>query len=118
MAIPSRVLSAGNAPLSTEVICGDVANTLTATGSVLADALQLSAVINNVTTTAASTGVKLPPAETGAQVVVFNNGASTLTVYALTGSTVDAGPSASIATGKERIFFGISPTVWLSHLGA
>ena len=74
--------------------------------------------INNVTTTAASTGVKLPPAETGAQVVVFNNGASTLTVYALTGSTVDAGASASIATGKERIFFGISPTVWLSHLGA
>jgi hypothetical protein len=118
MAIPSRVLSAGNAPLSTEVICGDVANTLTATGSTITDALQLSAVINNVTTTASSTGVKLPPAETGAQVVVFNNGANSLTVYALTGSTVDAGASVAIATGKERIFFGISPTVWLSHLGA
>jgi hypothetical protein len=51
-------------------------------------------------------------------VTVFNNGANSLTVYALTGSTVDAGASVAIAAGKERIFFGISPTVWLSHLGA
>jgi len=118
MAIPSRVLAAGNAPLSTEVICGDVATGLTATGTNLATALQLSAVVNNVTTAAASTGVALPPAETGAMVTVFNNGANSLTVYALTGSTVDAGASVAIAAGKERIFFGISPTVWLSHLGA
>lgn len=118
MAIPSRVLAAGNAPLSTEVICGDVGNTLTATGTTVTDALQLSAVTNVVTTAAASTGVKLPPSETGAMVTVFNNGANTLTVYALTGSTVDAGASVSIAAGKERIFFGISPTVWFSFLGA
>ena len=118
MAIPSRVLAAGNAPLSTEVICGDAANNLTATGSTAADSLQLSAVLNNVATTAASTGVKLPPAEMGAMVVVFNSGASTLTVYPATGTTTDGTSSASIATGKERIFFGISPTVWLSLLGA
>jgi len=118
MAIPSRVLAAGNAPLSTEVICGDAANNLTATGSTTADALQLSAVLNNVTTVAASTGVKLPPAEMGAMVVVFNSGANSLTVYPITGTTIDGGSSVAIATGKERIFFGFSPTVWLSHLGA
>jgi len=118
MAIPSRVLAAGNAPLSTEVICGDVATGLTATGSTAADALQLSAVVSVVSTAASGTGVRLPPAEAGAQVVVFNNGANTLTVYPITGSTIDAGASVSIATGKERIFFGASPTVWLSLLGA
>lgn len=118
MAIPSRVLAAGNAPLATEVICGDVANSLTATGSTATDALQLSAVVNVVATTASSTGVKLPPAEAGAMVTVFNNGANTLTVYPQTSSTIDAGASVSIATGKERIFFGASPTVWLSLLGA
>lgn len=118
MAFPSRVLGAGNAPLSAEVICGDVATGLTATGSTAADALQLSAVVSVVATTAASTGVKLPPAETGAMVTVFNNGANSLTVYPQTGSTVDGGASVAIATGKERIFFGISPTIWLSHLGA
>jgi hypothetical protein len=118
MAFPSRVLGAGNAPLSTEAICGDVANGLTATGTTATDALALSAVVNVVATTASSTGVKLPPAEAGAQVVVFNNGANTLTVYPQTGSTIDAGASVSIATGKERVFFGASPTVWLSLLGA
>lgn len=118
MTIPSRVLAAGNAPLATEVICGVVGNSLTATGSSATDALQLSADINVVTTTASSTGVKLVPAEAGAQVVVFNNGANSLTVYPQTGSTIDGGASVAIATGKERIFFGISPTVWLSHLGA
>jgi hypothetical protein len=118
MAIPSRVLAAGNAPLSTETICGAVASGLTATGTNLATALQLSADISVVATTAASTGVALPDAEAGAQVVVFNNGANSLTVYARTGQTVDGAASVAIATGKERIFFGISPTIWLSHLGA
>lgn len=51
-------------------------------------------------------------------VVVFNSGASSLTVYPIAGTTVDGGSSVAIATGKERIFFGFSPTVWLSHLGA
>jgi len=118
MAIPSRVLAAGNAPLSTEVICGVVAAGLTATGTNLATALQLSADVNVVATTAASTGVALPDAEAGSQIVVFNNGANSLTVYARTGQTVDGGASVAIAAGKERIFFGISPTIWLSHLGA
>jgi len=99
MAIPSRVLAAGNAPLSTETICGAVASGLTATGTNLATALQLSADISVVATTAAS-------------------GASSLTVYARTGQTVDGAASVAIAAGKERIFFGISPTIWLSHLGA
>lgn len=117
MTIPSRVLGAGNAPLSTEAICGVVASGLTATGTTAIDALALSADINVVATTAASTGVRLPPAEAGAQVVVFNNGASSLTVYPQTGSTIDGGASIAIAASKERIFFGISPTVWLSHLG-
>ena len=118
MAFPSRVLGAGTSGGTTTAICGDVANTLTATGSAAGDALALSAVVNRVSTTAASTGVKLPPAETGAMMVVINDGASTLTVYPQTGSTIDGGASASIATTKERIFFGISPTVWVSMLGA
>jgi len=118
MAFPSRVLGAGTSGGTTTAICGDVANTLTAAGSTAADALALSAVVNRVSTTAASTGVKLPPAEAGAMMVVINDGASSLTVYPQTGSTIDGGASVAIATTKERIFFGISPTVWISLLGA
>lgn len=118
MAIPSRVLAAGNSPLSSVTICGDVGNTLTAAGSSATDALQLSAVHNRVSTTAASTGVKLVTAETGAVMTVANDGANALTVYPQTGATIDGAASVSIATTKRRLFIGISPTVWVSILGA
>ena len=118
MAYPSRVLAAGNSPLSTTSICGDAANTLTATGSSTTDALLLSAVNNRVSTTAASTGVKLGVAEAGAAVVVANDGASSLTVYPQSGATIDGAASVAIATTKRRVFIGISPTVWVSILGA
>ena len=118
MAIPSRVLGSGNAPLATTSICGDTAIGLTATGTNAATALQLSAVFNAVDTTAASTGVKLQPTEAGAMVVVINNGASTLTVYPPTGSTINGTTSATIAATKEAFFFGLSDTVWYSLTGA
>lgn len=118
MAFPSRVLGAGTPGGTTTAICGDVANTLTAAGSSATDALALSAVFSRVSTTAASTGVKLPTAETGAMAVVANDGASTLTVYPQTGATIDGASSVSIATTKRRVFVGISPTVWVSILGA
>lgn len=114
MAFPSRVLGAGTSGGTTTAICGDVANTLTATGSTASDALALSAVYNRVSTTAASTGVKLPPAETGAMMVVANDGVSSLTVYPQTSSTIDAASSVAIAAGSRRVFFGVSPTVWVS----
>lgn len=58
-------------------------NSLTATGTTAADALQLTAPINRVTTVAANTGVKLPPAAslTGTRVLVINAGANPLKVY-------------------------------------
>ena len=43
MAIPSRVLASGNSGLATQSICGDGATALVATGTTIADALQLSA---------------------------------------------------------------------------
>lgn len=55
----------------------------TATGTTQATALQLPAGIAKlqVDTTAASTGVALPPCFAGTEVWLYNNGASTLTIY-------------------------------------
>jgi hypothetical protein len=117
MPIPSRVQASGNSGLATISICGDGATGLTATGSTSADALQLSAVWNTVGTTAASTGVKLPP--TGAMVCVYNAGASTLTVYPATGSTINAGASSVSVTSTQRVLFiATSATTWISIAGA
>lgn len=118
MPIPSRILGAGTSGGQTQAIAGTSQTGLTATGSTAADSLQLSADWSVVSTTAASTGVKLVPAEAGAMVSVANDGASTLTVYPQTGSTIDGAASVSIATTKRRLFIGTSPTTWVSVLGA
>lgn len=99
-------------------LSGDGATGLTATGSSASDALVLTSVFNQVSTTGVSTGVKLPSTEMGADLVVANDGANSLTVYPQSGSTIDGGSSVSIATGKRRVFFGFSNTVWISILGA
>jgi hypothetical protein len=119
MAIPSRILASGNSPLSTISIAGDGATGLVATGSSSTDALQLSAVFNTLTTSSASTGVKLPPTEAGALVGIRNDSGQTITVYPASGSTINAGASSySLATAKTALFFAPSATTWAAILTA
>lgn len=120
MAIPSRLMGSGLPSLAATTICGTVDNTLTATGTTNADALALSAVINNVTTTALGTGVKLMPAETGASVVVSNQGANALLVYPYASGQINAltvtTGGFSVPAGKTVILFGVSGTNWVTNL--
>jgi hypothetical protein len=119
MAIPSRVLASGNSPLATTSICGDGTVGLVATGTTITDALQLSAVWNTITTSSASTGVILPPTETGAMVGIRNDSGQTITVYPKAGSTINAAASnLSVATAKTVILFAVSATTWASVLTA
>ena len=118
MAIPSRVLASGNSPLATTSICGDGATALTAAGTNQATALQLSAVVNAISTTASGTGVKLPPCEVGALVYVYNGGAQTLQIYTneTSGVTMNAAVAGStgvaLGTTKTAICIGTSATTW------
>lgn len=109
MTRPSNLVSGGKLPADTaNMVIGYPAIGLTAAGTTQADALQLTADVNTVSTTASGTGVKLPPCEKGAMVVVNNMGAQTLAVYPFetSGVTVDSTTSASIATSRAAIFFG------------
>lgn len=118
MAFPSRVQGAGQSGGATTAICGDVQAAVTAAGSSATDALSVSAVVVRSATTASGTGVKLPAPEAGAMMVVRNDGAETLTVYPPTGSTIDGAASVTIAAAKASLFFGTSPTTWVSLAGA
>lgn len=122
MAIPSRLMGSGLAPLASVNICGDVADTLTAAGTTNADALALSAAINRVTTTAASTGVRLMVPESGSSVVVVNSGANALLVYPGTGAQINALTATtggfSIAAGGRALFVGTSSANWFAVLSA
>ena len=123
MAIPSRLMGSGMSAAAATNICGDVTNTLTATGSTNADALALNSAINRVSTTAAGTGVILPqPVEAGAMVAVINSGANALLVYPGTGSTINALTATtggfSIAAGGRALFVAVTSTSWFAVLSA
>ena len=118
MAFPTRVLASGNSGLAVEAICGDVVSGVTAAGTTEADATAVSSVIVQVSTTAASTGIRLPAAERGAMVFVRNDGANTLTVYPATGGSINGAASDSLAAAKGLLLFGLSSTAWVVLDGA
>lgn len=105
-------------------ILGSVADGLTATGTTNADALQLTAAINRVTTTALNTGARLPLAliTPGARVTVVNSGANPLTVYPGTGAQINALTVTSggfaVAAGGRADFVATSNTNWFAILSA
>lgn len=102
-----------------------VADGLTAAGTTRADALQLAAQMNILSTAAASTGVVLPAATAvgaGGSVIVFNDGASPVKVYATGSETIDgtAGATGVTLTNALRCEFYLTTTLkWKSaKLGA
>lgn len=124
MPIPSRFLAAGNSPLSTITSNGDGATGLVATGSSQTDALQLSAVMNALTTSSASTGFKLQPCEAGAVVYVYNGtGQTTVRAYSFEGASVTingtSGATGVVSTSaKGVLYFATSATTWNTIQGA
>lgn len=98
------------------------ADALTAAGSTRADALALTAQVNNVTTAAASTGVVLPAASVGQIITVFNNGANPIKVYGAGSATIDgtAGSTGVTLTNALRCaYICVAAGKWLSaKLGA
>jgi hypothetical protein len=92
-----------------------VSNSLTAAGSTQGTALELVRPINNVTTTAASTGVRFPVAIPGMRLIVRNSGANTLAVYPATGATINAlATNAAYSLGVSAMieFVAMSATNW------
>jgi hypothetical protein len=94
---------------------------LTAAGSSITDALLLTATVNNVTTAAASTGVKLNAnIPIGATVVVRNGGANDLKLYPSSASDqingTTAGSAITLTTANKQIATctRVSSTLWVA----
>lgn len=122
MAIPSRLMGVGFSAGQAVNACGDVATGLTAAGTSNTDALGLSAVINQVATTAIGTGVRLMAPESGSMVVVINSGANALLVYPSTGAQINALTATtggfSVPAGGRCLFVGTSSANWFAVLSA
>lgn len=95
---------------------------LTAAGTGQSDALQLAAAINQVTTAAASTGVKLyaSPAA-GSWQLVYNGGANPMKVYPQTSGTINglaANAGMILPIKTSCMFYAASTTAWIGILSA
>lgn len=93
---------------------------LAATGTTQGTALQLAATINQVTTAAASSGVKLyaSPAA-GSFQVVYNGGANPLTVYPQTSGTINqlaANVGHLLAKNTACMYWAATSTAWVAIL--
>ena len=90
-------------------------STVTAAGSNQGTATALTTMISNVTTVAASTGVRLPTAAAGYRFIIRNGGANTLNVYPDTGAAINslaANAAYSIPTGAMIEIVAVSTTQW------
>lgn len=120
MAIPSNVMGSGQSALATSAICGTGRTGLVATGANQAGALQLSNTYNAITTSSASTGVKLPKSEMGSTIYIYNGAGTTITVYPFetSGTTINGSASTTVTNGKLLILVAITDTFWAASLGA
>lgn len=97
---------------------------ITAAGTTIADATQLTSVVNSVSTAAAGTGVKLWDATVGSVITVQNFGANDLELYPhIAGSSINAaaagaGITLAAATDQMAICTKITSTFWGCLVGA
>ena len=97
------ILAADETPNTGHLVCVSISDSLTAAGSTAAGALALTSNVNNVTTTASGTGVRLPAqVAPGARIVVLNNGASALLPYPPTSGFLNGG-SVNVAGGTIAV---------------
>jgi hypothetical protein len=116
-----QIMATGNSAASATAIVGSTLDSLTATGSTQNTALALSAINSVVTTTAASTGVRLPlRVDVGGLYFVANLGANALTIYPGTGESINAlsaNTGLSLAAGSKAVLIKTSATRWVSKTG-
>lgn len=102
-----------------------VATALTATGTSQSDALQVTSVLNVVSTTPASSGVKLNSSAAldgqTARQIIYNGGANTLKVYPATGQSINslsANTGHALAPKTACSYYLASATQWIAILSA
>lgn len=116
----SNVLGAGTSALLAQAI-GGVGSNVVALGTNQATATPLGSSLAYLTAAAAGTGIKLPPAEMGNDVWLFNNSGQTINIYPfeLSGTTFNAAsPTLTIANGKGMLLKCPIAGVWISLLTA
>lgn len=122
MALALDIMKGGHSAFSARAINGQVQSAVSAAGTVITDATDLTASVNVVTTAAASSGVQLPSAEVSDSVEILNLGANAVTVYPDSASNqinaLSAGSGFLLATNTAVILKKFTSSRWIGFLSA
>ena len=122
MALAKNIMQGGHSAGGAKAINGSIATGLTATGTVITDALDLNADTNVLATVASGTGVQLPSAEIGDSCEVYNGGANSVKVYPDASANqvngLSAGAAFLLATNTMCYCRKITATRWVANLSA
>ncbi len=122
MATAADIMKGGHSAMSARAINGQVQSAVSAAGTTITTATDLTASVNVVTTAAASSGVQLPNGEIGDSVEILNLGANAVTVYPDTASNqinaLSAGSGFLLATNTAVKLRRFTSTRWAGYLSA
>ena len=119
--LASQVMGGGFSQGQAIAIGGTYKAAISAAGTTQGTATALTAANNNISTVAASAGVKLPAVQPGDVVAVFNAGANTLTVYPPTSAAFNAlavNAGVLLGTNTYAEFNCVTSTLWFVNLSA
>ena len=122
MALARNIMKGGWSAGNAKAVNGSIATGLTAAGTTMTDALDLTADTNVIGTCASGAGVQLPSAELGDSCEVYNGGANACTVYPDTSSVqinaLTAGNGFLLGTNTMCYCRRITSTRWVANLSA
>ena len=122
MALASDIMKGGISAGAAKAINGQVQGTISAAGTTITTATDLTASINVVTTAAASSGVQLPNGEIGDEVEILNLGSNSVTVYPDTASNrinaLSAGSGFALAINTAVKLRKYTSSRWIGYLSA
>lgn len=122
MALARNIMQGGYSAGSAKAINGSIATGLTAAGTTISDALDLTADTNVIGTCASGAGVQVFAAELGDSQEIYNGGANACKVYPDSTSAqfngLGAGNSFLLATNTMCYVRKITSTRWIVNLSA
>lgn len=122
MALASDIMLGGFSAMSARAIGGQVKTAISAAGTVITDATDLSQSINVIGTAAANSGVQLPAMNAGESMIVYNGGANPVKVYpgssSITINQLSAGAAHTLGTNTAAQYHQISSTQVVAFLSA
>jgi hypothetical protein len=117
-----KVFPSGLSGLAVQSMCKDVADSLTATGTVQGDAYHVTTAKAYFSTVAAGSGARLDTqASSGDDQAIYNGGANALKVYPPTGARINnaaTNAAVTLAPNTGCLFNCVSITQWFGVLSA